>query len=159
MSAFFGGITMKTRLFALVFTLLSSSALAGQITYGFKNPAFGDDPAAWSSQAMTIENLEFSRRQAQDAQKKAETDAAKAAAQNTNLSKFMNNLESRIYAQLSLQLSNAMFSDGSTSGTMAFQGSTISWIKDTVAGTISLTVIDETGNKTDITVPMGSFKF
>jgi len=108
---------------------------------------------------MTIENLEFSRRQAQEAQKKAEADAAKAAAQNTNLSKFMNNLESRIYAQLSLQLSNAMFSDGSTSGTMAFQGSTISWIKDTVAGTISLTVIDETGNKTDITVPMGSFKF
>jgi len=150
---------VKRTILATVVAICSSSAMAGQIIYEFKNPAFGNDPAAWSSQAMTIENLEFSRRQAQEAQKKAEADAAQAAAQNTNLAKFMNNLESRIYAQLSLQLSNAMFSDGSTSGTMDFQGSTISWIKDTVAGTISLTVIDETGNKTDITVPMGSFKF
>ena len=72
---------------------------------------------------------------------------------------FMNNLESRIYAQLSLQLSNAMFADGATTGTLNFEGSQITWIKDTVAQTINLTVIDATGNKTDITVPIGSFKF
>jgi hypothetical protein len=158
MSAFFGGITMKTRLFALVFTLLSSSALAGQITYGFKNPAFGDDPAAWSSQAMTIENLEFSRRQAQDAQKKAEADAAKAAAQNTNLSKFMNNLESRIYAQISQNLATAMFAPGAaTSGSMNFQGNTIFW--QNAGSTINLQVTDTLGNVTSIAVPLGQFTF
>lgn len=150
---------MRVQFIFSSYLLMVTLAQAGQITYGFKNPAFGDDPAAWSSQALTIENLEFSRKQAIEAQKKADADAAKAAAQNTNLSKFLNNLESRIYAQLSLQLSNAMFSDGATTGTLDFQGSTISWIKDTTAGTISLTVIDETGNRTDITVPMGSFKF
>lgn len=138
---------------------MSMPAQAGQMVYGFKNPAFGDDPAAWSNQALTIENMEFSRKQQIIADQKAAAAAAAAAAQNTNLSKFLNNLESRIYAQLSLQLSNAMFSDGSTTGTMQFEGSTISWIKDTTAQTIALTVIDATGNRTEITVPIGSFKF
>ena len=135
---------------------MATAAQAGQMVFGFKNPSFGDDPAAWSSQTLTVENLEFSRRQAIEASKKAEADAAKAKAENTNLNKFLNNLESRIYAQLSLQLSNAMFSDGATTGTLDFQGSTISWVKDTTAGMITLTVIDETGNRTEITVPMGS---
>jgi len=52
-----------------------------------------------------------------------------------------------------------MFNDGSTTGTMDFQGSTITWIKDLTTNTISLAIIDATGNRTDIQVPMGSFKF
>jgi hypothetical protein len=127
------------------------------MTFGFKNPEFNGD--GFSSHALTIENEEYARKQSVESAKKAQADAAAAAAANTNLSKFLNNVESRIYAQLSLQLSNAMFSDGSTTGTMKFEGSTISWIKDTTAQTISLTVIDATGNRTDITVPIGSFKF
>ena len=142
----------------LLFTILSiTPAVSGEMIYTFKNPSFSGD--GWSSQTLTIENQEFARKQAIAAQKKAEADALAAAASNTNLNKFLNNLESRIYAQLSLQLSNAMFSDGSTTGTMDFQGSTISWIKDLTTNTISLTIIDATGNRTDIEVPMGSFKF
>jgi Type VIII secretion system (T8SS), CsgF protein len=139
------------------FVTIATSAGASEIVFGFKNPEFSGD--GYSSHALTIENEEYTRKQARIAQQKADAAAATAAAQNTNLSKFMNNLESRIYAQLSLQLSNAMFSDGSTSGSMDFEGSTISWIKDNTAQTISLTVIDPTGNRTDITVPIGSFKF
>ena len=150
---------MKKLILASFMTICSSSVMASQMMFGFQNPQFGDDPSAWSTHQLTVESTEYARKQALAAQKKADDAAAAAAAQNTNLAKFMNNLESRIYAQLSLQLSNAMFSDGSTSGTMSFQGSTISWIKDTTAGTIQLTVIDDTGNRTDITVPMGSFKF
>ena len=142
----------------LLFTFFSiTPAMSGEILYGFKNPTFSGD--GWSSQTLTIENQEFARKQAIAAQKKAEADALAAAASNTNLSKFLNNLESRIYAQLSLQLSNAMFADGSTTGTLDFQGSTISWVKDTTAGTISLSIIDTNGNRTDIVVPTGSFKF
>ena len=142
----------------LLFTILSiSPAMSAEMVYGFKNPSFSGD--GWSSHTLTIENQEFARRQALAAQKKADEDAAKAAATNTNLNKFLNNLESRIYAQLSLQLSNAMFADGSTTGTLDFQGSTISWIKDSTSGTISLSIIDTSGNRTDIVVPMGSFKF
>jgi len=132
-------------------------AHASEMTFGFKNPEFSGD--GFSSHVLTIENEEYTRKQALIAQQKADAADAAAAAQNTNLAKFLNNLESRIYAQLSLQLSNAMFSDGSTTGTMQFEGSTISWIKDSTAQTIALTVIDATGNRTDITVPIGSFKF
>lgn len=139
------------------FVLFASAAYADQMTYTFKNPQFSGD--GFSSHVLTIENQEFTRKKQIEADKKATQDALDAAARNTNISKFMNNLESRIYAQLSLQLSNAMFSDGSTTGTMDFQGSTISWIKDVSSNTISLTIIDATGNRTDIQVPMGSFKF
>ena len=132
-------------------------ASASEMTFGFKNPHFSGD--GFSSHVLTIENEEYTRKQSVIAQQKAAADAAAAAANNTNLSKFLNNLESRIYAQLSLQMSNAMFSDGATTGTMQFEGSTINWIKDSVTQTISLSVIDATGNRTDITVPIGSFKF
>jgi len=132
-------------------------AHASDMTFAFKNPQFSGD--GFSSHVLTIENEEYTRRQARESAKKAEKDAAAAAANNTNLSKFLNNLESRIYAQLSLQLSNAMFSDGASTGTMQFEGSTINWVKDSVTQTISLSVIDATGNRTDITVPIGSFKF
>ena len=143
---------------ALLFTVLSiTPAVSGEMIYTFKNPSFSGD--GWSSHALTIENQEFARKKAIEADKKAKEDALAAAASNTNLNKFLNNLESRIYAQLSLQLSNAMFADGSTTGTLDFQGSTISWVKDTTAGTISLSIIDTNGNRTDIVVPTGSFKF
>ena len=132
-------------------------AVASDMVFSFKNPQFSGD--GFSSHVLTIENEEYTRKQSVIAQQKADAAAAAAAADNTNLSKFLNNLESRIYAQLSLQMSNAMFSDGSTTGTMQFEGSTISWIKDSTAQTIALTVIDATGNRTDITVPIGSFKF
>jgi hypothetical protein len=137
--------------------LLTTSALADQMTFTFKNPQFSGE--GFSSHVLTIENQEMTRKKQVDADKKAAQDALDSAARNTNIAKFMNNLESRIYAQLSLQLSNAMFSDGTTTGTLDFQGSTISWIKDLTTNTISLAIIDATGNRTDIQIPMGSFKF
>jgi Type VIII secretion system (T8SS), CsgF protein len=148
---------MKSAYFGLFCVLISTGATASEMTYGFTSPSFNGN--GFSSHALTIEQEEFSRKQALQQQKKSEADAAKAAANNTNLAKFLNNVESRIYAQLSLQLSNAMFSDGSTTGTMQFEGSTITWVKDTAQQTISLTIIDAQNNATQITVPIGSFKF
>jgi hypothetical protein len=147
------------RKIALFLTLLLSSTpiLASEMVFSYKNPAFSGE--GYSTHMLTIEQEEFSRKQARDSATKARQDAAATAAANTNLNKFMNNLESRIYAQLSLQLSNAMFADGSTTGTMNFEGSVITWVKDTVNQTISLTVVDANNNRTDITVPIGSFKF
>ena len=150
---------MKKLILASFMTICSSSAMASQMTYGFQNPQFGDDPSAWSTHALTIESTEYARKQAQESQKKADAAAAAAAAQNTNLAKFMNNLESRIYAQLSLQMSNAMFSGTATTGSLDFQGTTINWVKDSAAQTITLNIIDPNGNATNIVVPIGSFAF
>lgn len=146
------------RYILLFFSLLiSQQTVAGEMIFRFNNPAFSGE--GYSSHMLMIENQEYSRRKSREAEQKAAVDKALAEARNTNLSKFLNNLESRIYAQLSLQLSNAMFSDGVNSGTVDFQGSTISWIKDTTRSVVKLIIIDEKSNRTEIEVPIGSFKF
>ena len=145
----------KRWIFALIIS--TNTAIASEQVYQFSNPSFNG--SGFSSHVLTIEQEEFTRKQAIKQQQKADADAAAAAAKNTNLQKFLSNVESRIYAQLSLQLSNAMFSDGSTTGTMQFEGSTITWVKDVAQQTISLTIIDAQNNSTNITVPIGSFKF
>ena len=148
---------MRKLAFFLSFLLFSSQISASEMVFGFKNPAFSGE--GYSTHMLTIEQEEFSRKQARESATRARQEAAATAAANTNLHKFLNNLESRIYAQLSLQLSNAIFADGSTTGTLNFEGSVISWVKDTVNQTINLTVIDANNNRTEITVPIGSFKF
>jgi hypothetical protein len=49
--------------------------------------------------------------------------------------------------------------DGSTSGTASIEGATIYWVKDTSADTITITVTEEDGTITDISVPLTGFGF
>jgi len=124
--------------------------------YGFKSPSFSG--SGYSSHVLTIENLEFTRRQQVAKDIQAALDRIKADANNTNLAKFMNNLESRIYAQISQNLATAMFaSGGSTSGSLNFEGNTIFWTKD--SSNVYLTVTDTVGNQTQVAVPLGQFQF
>lgn len=124
--------------------------------FGFKSPSFNG--SGYSSHVLTIENQEATRRKAMEDKIQAALDKAAADAKNTNLSKFLNNLESRIYAQISQNLATAMFaSGGSTSGTLNFEGNTIFWNKDT--SNVYLTVTDLTGNQTQVTIPLGQFQF
>ena len=145
----------KTLLLAVL--LLSNTAFAGQQNFQFSNPQFSGQ--GWSSHVLTIENEEYTRNQNLVQQQKADAAAAAAAAQNTNLSKFLNNLESRIYAQLSLQLTNAMFNGNATSGSIDFQGTNIAWVQDLPHNSIDLTITDPSGNVTNLTVPIGTFGF
>lgn len=142
---------------AFILSILATSATASEMVYQFRNPQFSGE--GFSSHVLTLENQETTRKNQIRADQKALRDAELAAARNTNISKFLNNLESRIYAQLSLQLSNAMFAEGGNAGSVDFQGSTISWIKNLTSGMIALTIIDEKGNRTELEVPVGSFKF
>ena len=124
--------------------------------YSFKSPAFNGN--GYSSHVLTIENQEHNRRETikKDIQSALEKEANDA--KNTNISKFMNNLESRIYAQISQNLATAMFADGgSNSGTLDFEGNLINWTKSSTE--ITLNVTDYLGNSTTIVVPLGSFKF
>jgi len=141
----------------LVVYLASTLAVAAeQLTFQFKNPSFNGN--GWSSMALTIQQQEFSREQQIKADKKAAADAIEAAKTNTNLQKFLNNLESRIYAQISQQMANNMFTGtGGSTGTMNFEGNTIFWVKST--DSVMLQVTDTTGSVTTITVPIGSFVF
>ena len=138
----------------LLWTTTAFSSPIGD--YSFKSPSFNG--SGYSSHVLTIENQEYTRTQqiAKDIQ--AALQAQAAAANNTNLAKFLNNLESRIYAQISQNLATAMFaSGGSTSGSLNFEGNTIFWSKDST--NVYLTVTDTVGNQTQVTVPLGQFQF
>ena len=145
------------KILGLVSLWLSTAAYATPMNdYTFKSPSFNGN--GYSSHVLTIENQEFTRRAQVEKDIQAALQAQAAAAANTNIAKFMNNLESRIYAQISQNLATAMFANGgSNSGTMNFEGNTIFWSKD--SSNIYLTVTDSVGNQTQITVPLGSFQF
>jgi hypothetical protein len=121
--------------------------------FGFKSPAFNG--VGYSAHVLTIENLEATRRQKiiDDAKAQAAKDAADA--KNTNLAKFLNNLESRVYATLSQKIAEELFKDnGATSGTFDVAGNHIAW--SSAGGTISLQITDPAGKITAIDVPYGS---
>ena len=145
------------KILGLVALWLPVAATATPINdYQFKSPSFNGN--GYSSHVLTIENQETTRRAQVAKDIQAALQAQADAAANTNIAKFMNNLESRIYAQISQNLATAMFaSGGSNSGTMNFEGNTIFWTKD--SSNIYLTVTDSVGNQTQITVPLGSFQF
>ena len=147
---------MKKGIILWVLLIFSPMAISAELLHQFNSPAFSGN--GYSSHVLTIEQLEAQRRQKiKDDATSAEAKAA-AAANNTNLAKFLNNLESRIYAQLSKQMADAMFGEsGANNGSMDFQGTNITWVK---TGTdVTLTIIQPNGNRTEITVPMSSFSF
>ena len=141
----------------LLLAITSTSAIAAPIgDYQFKSPSFNG--VGYSSHVLTIENQEFSRQAQIQKDIQAALDKAKTDAANTNINKFMNNLESRIYAQISQNLATAMFANGGTnSGTLNFEGNTIFWTKD--GSSVTLQVTDATGNQTTVVVPLGQFQF
>ena len=146
---------MKTIIICVLASVVAPLANA-QLVHQFSSPSFSGQ--GYSNHVLTIEQLEASRRKAiADAQKSA-AEKAERDAKNTNLAKFLVNVESRIYAQLSKQLADAMFAEGSAStGTFDFQGTTISYVK---TGTdVTLTIVETNGNRTEITVPLSSFSF
>jgi hypothetical protein len=77
--------------------------------FTFKSPAFNG--SGYSSHVLTIENQEQTRRATLQKDIQAALDKKKADAENTNVKKFLNNLESRIYAQISQNLATSMFAN------------------------------------------------
>jgi len=125
--------------------------------YSFKSPSFNGN--GYSSHVLTIENQEHTRKEQIKKDLQAALDKEANDKKNTNLAKFLNNLESRIYAQISQNVATAMFATGgSDHGTINFEGSVISWQKNGL-DSITLTVVDPTGSTTTIEVPLGQFVF
>jgi hypothetical protein len=149
----------RTAGFLLVFfflVILSNPLWADTITFKFKNPSFSGINT--SSHYLTIENQEFNRKEALKAEIKALQDEIERDKENTTLARFIRNLESRIYAQLSRQLVENLFGETpSTEGTLTLEGNTIEY--SVVDGIITLTITDSDGNVTTISLPIGNFTF
>ena len=149
---------MKLTTRILTLSILIGSAVQAQPLpdYTFKSPSFNGN--GYSAHVLTIENQEHNRRDAIKKEIQAALDKEKNEAKNTNISKFLNNLESRIYAQISQNVATAMFADGgSNSGTLNFEGNIINWTKSSTE--ITLNVTDYVGSSTSISIPLGSFQF
>ena len=146
---------MKTIIISVLASVIASTAHA-QLVHQFNSPSFSGQ--GYSQHVLTIEQLEANRKKANADAQKAAQEKAERDAKNTNLAKFLVNVESRIYAQLSKQLADAMFAEGSAdSGSFDFQGTSISYVK---TGTdVTLTIVETNGNRTEITVPLSSFSF
>tara|TARA_Y100000004_G_scaffold27834_1_gene28553 strand:+ start:957 stop:1451 length:495 start_codon:yes stop_codon:yes gene_type:complete len=137
----------------LIMYLWSAAVFADEIVHQFKSPSFSG--IATSSHYLTIDEQEKTRRdeiaqEIEDALKEAEREA-----ENTTLAKFLRNLESRIYSQLSRDIAESLFDSekGGTGGEFELEGSTIRFINDGI--NITLTVIDENGTITEIIIPIG----
>ncbi len=141
----------------VLLSLVSASTAQAELVHQFQSPAFIPGNG-YSQHVLTIHQMEENKKKEIRSEELAAISKAEAAAKNTNLSKFLVNVEARIYAQLSKQLADQMFSEGGgTSGSMNFQGTNISWVK---TGTdVTLTIIEPNGGRTEITVPIASFAF
>jgi hypothetical protein len=136
--------------------MITSTAFSTELVHEFNSPAFSGN--GYSTHVLTIEQIESQRRQKIKDEQKAEEQKAEVAARNTNLAKFLVNVESRIYAQLSKQLADELFAEGgSDSGEMNFQGTNISWFK--TGSDVTLTILENNGGRTQITVPIAGFAF
>lgn len=145
-------------------TLFSFSLSADEIKFKFKNPSFSG--SGTGAHYLTIENQEKSRRDKIKSDIEAALKAAERADQNSTINKFIRNLESRIYSQISKGLVDSMFCDpatvisctGSTSGAFDIEGNTVTYEVITNADgleVIKLTIVDPDGTITEIEIPIG----
>ena len=148
---------MKWLSYYLIIILLGATATVSgdEIVQEFKSPSFSG--IGTSSHYLTIDEQEKSRRDEiaediENALKEAEREA-----DNTTLAKFLRNLESRVYSQLSRDIAESLFDSekGGTGGSIELEGSTIKFVNDGI--NITLTVIDENGTITEIIIPVGIF--
>ena len=168
------------KIIGILLIILTTICQASELTFGFKNPAFSGQ--GYSTHVLSIEQLQFQRAEAVKDDATAAEKAAARAASNTTLAKFVTNVESRIFANLSKQMVDNMFGTNCTPSDPDIaddvecpdeglatlpDGSTVHWIKDedatdesgAPAPTITLTVTDATGTVTTLVVPVGDFKF
>ena len=147
------------KLFILMLGVFAwTGASASELTHSFKNPAFSGN--GYSNHVLAIDQLQTTRKKELDEKREAEARQALRDAEDSTLAKFLKNVESRIYANISKNLVDGMFTeDGATSGTAEIEGATITWVKDVTSDTITVTIIEADGTTTELTVPMSGFGF
>ena len=142
-----------------LFLLLAvSSASAGELVYEFSNPAFSG--RGYSNHVLSTEQLRYNREQEIRERREAEQRRLEREMEDSILKKFVTNLESRIYATLSKQMVDNMFTECEEGddtctqpdgGSTEVEGATITWQRDD-SGAITLTVDGDDGF-TEIQIP------
>lgn len=147
---------LKITVLGILCYVLSTPSIASDLVHEFSNPSFSGN--GYSTHVLSLEQLRYSReKQIKDDQKSAEA-AAERDENNTTINKFIKNVESRIYANLSKQLVDNMFGEGSaTSGTAEIEDNIVYWEK--VDDNINIRITESDGTVTTMSVPVGDFAF
>tara|TARA_B100001778_G_scaffold253001_1_gene213107 strand:- start:106 stop:564 length:459 start_codon:yes stop_codon:yes gene_type:complete len=147
---------MKLIITIIVTLFLSTSLFASELTFKFGSPSFSG--VGKSSHYLTIENIEKTRRDAIEAQKKADAKALKAETDALPINKFKANIEARFYTALAKQITDNVFgTDGlqQDSGTFTspIGGEVVSWTTPSGTGNVVVTVTETDGTVTTFTMP------
>ena len=133
--------------------LLSSSALANDLTFQFNSPAFNGN--GYTSHVVGVYQLEQANKQKiKDNISLAKAEAAAKAASDP-INQFVMTLNSMVYQQLSQQVTNSIFGNGVDHGVISFGTTTIQWQKN-LDGTVTVSTITPNG-RTDLIVPSTTF--
>ena len=150
------GVTAVCAFLIVAIILSLGNVSADEMLFKFKNPSFSGN--ATSSHYLTIENQQFNRDKAIKEEILAYKEELARDSNNTTLARFIRNLESRIYAELSRQLVDNMFGETkSESGSFTLEGNRVDYSTD--GDKVTLTINESDGGKTTISVPIGSFTF
>ena len=148
---------MKKLLAVLAVLSTFSIANASELKFQFGNPSFSG--SGKSTHYLTIENIEKTRKDTIEAQKKADAKALQQELNSTAVAKFKANLEARFYTALAKQITDNVFgSDGlqQDSGTYtAVNGEIITWSTVTSGDNagVTVTVQEPNGTTTTYTLP------
>ena len=138
----------------LLFNIVSFNVKASPIIHEFKNPSFSGIGAF--AHYLTVDEQETKRRDELAEEVQSALEEIQRDIDNSTLNKFLSNLQSRIFSNLSRDISDMLFSeDGGTGGTIDLDGNQITFSND--GEYITLTVIDENGSITEIKIPIGIF--
>ena len=169
---------MLKRVSSILCLLMITPIIGDELAHTFKSPSFNG--IGISAHYLTIENQEKSRKDAIQEKIESALLAAERELENSVMAKFMRNLESRIYAQLSKQLVESLFKTcdlmanptctQSNFGSFTLEGNTVSYLRTTCDTSamegctlgeevIILTVTADDGTTTTITIPVGNGTF
>ena len=143
-------------------------AKASDLVHEFHSPSFSG--IGWSTHMLSLEQLQHNRKEDIREQAEAQERQDEREENNTTINKFIKNVESRIYANLSKQLVDNMFAtpdedcegsecDVPLTGTADIEGSILVWTKDPDMGTITLVITSDDGTTSTMVVPVGDFGF
>jgi hypothetical protein len=138
--------------------------MASELVHRFNSPSFNG--INQSAHYLTIDEQERTRADDLASEIQEKLDEAEREADNTVLSKFIRNLESRIYSTLAKDLSESLFnydgiptSENPITGEINLEGNILRWVND--GTTITLTVEEWFDgvliSTTEIVIPVGDF--
>ena len=147
---------------SLLFLVLP--VMASELVHRFNSPSFNG--INQSAHYLTIDEQERTRADDLASEIQEKLDEAEREADNTVLSKFIRNLESRIYSTLAKDLSESLFnydgiptSENPITGEINLEGNILRWVND--GTTITLTIEEWFDgvmiSTTEIVIPVGNF--